>query len=140
MYLCSEIDTLVISMGGTKYGLFISGIRPQIKFSIRSVRKTTQTNILGRISGKKSNIRAYLNLRIRPCRISNILVYLRLIIGPCRISGILYGTRAKHPTDMIYWVTQKLPQIYAANHATFPIQIRKITVKICGRTVHTYSF
>ena len=26
----------------------------------------------------------------------------------------------------------KLPQIYTANHATFPIQIRKITVQICG--------
>ena len=31
-----------------------------------------------------------------------------------------------------YWVTQKLPQIYTANHATFPIRIRKITVQICG--------
>ena len=31
-----------------------------------------------------------------------------------------------------YWVTQKLPQIYTANHATFPIQICKITVQICG--------
>ena len=31
-----------------------------------------------------------------------------------------------------YWVTQKLPQIYTANHATFPIQIRKITLQICG--------
>ena len=30
----------------------------------------------------------------------------------------------------IYWV--KLPQIYTENHATFPIQIRKITVQICG--------
>ena len=29
-------------------------------------------------------------------------------------------------------MTQKLPQIYTANHATFPIQIRKITVQICG--------
>ena len=26
----------------------------------------------------------------------------------------------------------ELPQIYAANHANFPIQIRKITVQICG--------
>ena len=26
----------------------------------------------------------------------------------------------------MYWVTQKLPQIYTSNHATFPIQIRKI--------------
>ena len=33
---------------------------------------------------------------------------------------------------MRYWVTQKLPQLYTANHATFPIQIRKITVHICG--------
>ena len=31
-----------------------------------------------------------------------------------------------------YWMTQKLPQIYTANHATFQIQIRKITVQICG--------
>ena len=31
-----------------------------------------------------------------------------------------------------FWVTQKLPQIYTANHATFPIQIRKIKVQICG--------
>ena len=31
----------------------------------------------------------------------------------------------------LYWVTQKLPQIYNANYATFPIQIRKYTVQIC---------
>ena len=31
-----------------------------------------------------------------------------------------------------YWVIQKLPQIYAANQATYPIQIRKITIQICG--------
>ena len=31
-----------------------------------------------------------------------------------------------------YWVTQKLPQIYTANHATFPIRIRKITLQISG--------
>ena len=31
-----------------------------------------------------------------------------------------------------YWVTQKLPQTNTANHATFPIRIRKITVQICG--------
>ena len=31
-----------------------------------------------------------------------------------------------------YWVTQKIPQIYTANHATSPIKIRKITVHICG--------
>ena len=29
-------------------------------------------------------------------------------------------------------MTQKLPQIYTANHATFPIHIRKITVQIRG--------
>ena len=29
-------------------------------------------------------------------------------------------------------MTQKLPQIYTENHATFRIQIRKITVQICG--------
>ena len=32
----------------------------------------------------------------------------------------------------LYWVTQKLPQIHTANHPTFPIRIRKITVQICG--------
>jgi len=32
----------------------------------------------------------------------------------------------------MYWVTQKLPQIYTANLATFPMKIRKITVQICG--------
>ena len=43
-----------------------------------------------------------------------------------RISGKIYGRTS------IYWVVHRLPQIYTANHATFPIQIRKITVKICG--------
>ena len=33
---------------------------------------------------------------------------------------------------LVLWVTQKLPQIYTANHATFPIRIRKMTVQICG--------
>ena len=33
---------------------------------------------------------------------------------------------------IIYWVTQKIPQIYTAYHATFPKQIRKITVQVCG--------
>ena len=32
----------------------------------------------------------------------------------------------------MYWVTQKLPQIYTANLATFPIRIHKITVQIFG--------
>ena len=36
------------------------------------------------------------------------------------------------PNLNAYWVTQQLPQIYTANHATFPIQICKITVQICG--------
>ena len=31
-----------------------------------------------------------------------------------------------------YWLVHKLPQIHTANHATFPIQIRIITVQICG--------
>ena len=35
-------------------------------------------------------------------------------------------------TVSLYWVTQKLPQIYTANHATFPIRIRKTTVQIFG--------
>ena len=34
--------------------------------------------------------------------------------------------------NKMYRVAQKLPQIYAANHATFPIRKRKITVQICG--------
>ena len=38
----------------------------------------------------------------------------------------------KYSSLIIYWVTQKLPQIYTANHATFPIQIRKIKVQVCG--------
>ena len=36
------------------------------------------------------------------------------------------------PSSQNYWVTQKLPQMYAANHATFPKHIRKITVQIRG--------
>ena len=51
----------------------------------------------------------------------------------------LYGhTRHVLITDTLgsyilsYWVTQKLPQIYTANPATFPIQMRNITVQICG--------
>ena len=31
-----------------------------------------------------------------------------------------------------YWVTQKLPQLYTAYRATFPIRILKITVQLCG--------
>ena len=30
-------------------------------------------------------------------------------------------------------MTQNLPQIYTANHSTFPIQIHKITVQIYGK-------
>ena len=33
--------------------------------------------------------------------------------------------------EIRWWVTQKLPHIYTANQATFPIQIRKIAVQIC---------
>ena len=36
------------------------------------------------------------------------------------------------PSSQNYWVTQKLPQMYAANHATFPIQIRKSKEQISG--------
>ena len=32
----------------------------------------------------------------------------------------------------LYWVVHKLTQIHTANPATFQIQIRKITVQICG--------
>ena len=39
--------------------------------------------------------------------------------------------------NLNYWVTQKLLQIYTANHATFPIRIRKITVQICGNFLVT---
>ena len=39
---------------------------------------------------------------------------------------------ATGPRYTYYLVTQKLPQIYTANHATFQIQIRKITVHIGG--------
>ena len=42
-------------------------------------------------------------------------------------------TNIVHASHMhVYWVTQQLPQIYTANHATFPKKIRKITVHICG--------
>ena len=37
-----------------------------------------------------------------------------------------------YASQCIYWVTQRLPQIYTENYATFPIQIQKITVQICG--------
>ena len=42
--------------------------------------------------------------------------------------GILAETLALKGEN--YWVTKKLPQIYTANHATFPIRIRKITVHL----------
>ena len=38
----------------------------------------------------------------------------------------------KYSLRPVYWVTQKLPQIYTANHTTFPLHIRKVTVHICG--------
>ena len=42
------------------------------------------------------------------------------------------STRNRNRNPHHYWVTQKLPRIYTENHSTFPIQIRKITVQICG--------
>ena len=54
----------------------------------------------------------------------------------CRFPGRIRSDSTAHmpgvPDIATYWVTQKLPEIYAANHATFPIRIRKITVPICG--------
>ena len=46
--------------------------------------------------------------------------------------AIYFDVRKTMSTPSIYLVTQKLPQIYIANYATFPIQIRKIAVHICG--------
>ena len=51
------------------------------------------------------------------------------------ILNIIYSDR--------YWVTQKLPQTYKENHATFPIRIPKIIVQICGNfrvTQHIYVY
>ena len=50
---------------------------------------------------------------------------------------ILCVNQSKAPSSQLkpsfsYWVTQKLPQTYTANPATFPMQIRKFTVQICG--------
>ena len=45
---------------------------------------------------------------------------------------ISVDTRWIRVVCMNYWVTHKSPQISAANHATFPIQWRKMTVQICG--------
>ena len=39
--------------------------------------------------------------------------------------------------DWLYWVPYKLPQIYTSNPATFPIQIHKIIVQICGNFLGT---
>ena len=39
-----------------------------------------------------------------------------------------------------YWLVHKLPQIYTANQATFPIQMRKISVQICGNFRVTQEF
>ena len=44
-----------------------------------------------------------------------------------------HSTRANLCDLPSYCVTQKLPQTYTANHATFPIRKRKITVQICGK-------
>ena len=48
------------------------------------------------------------------------------------IFGYIKSLRSTGSAHLQYWVTQMLPQIYTANHATFPIQIRRITVQICG--------
>ena len=45
---------------------------------------------------------------------------------------IIYLYESVVQIQCTYWVTQKLPQIYTKNHATFPIQKRKITVQICS--------
>ena len=49
-------------------------------------------------------------------------------------SYTIYIVGSKHVKP--YWVTQKLPQIYVANHATFPIRIRKITVQIFSKKMN----
>ena len=55
---------------------------------------------------------------------------------PSNISTMVYSDKEfnAHWSNFSgsYWVTQKLPQIYSANQATFPIRKRKITVHICG--------
>ena len=48
------------------------------------------------------------------------------------LNVVFHVTDIKLRIQITYWVTHKLPQIYTANHATFPIQIRKITVQTCG--------
>ena len=53
---------------------------------------------------------------------------------------LLKTTVYKSNSVFMYWVTQKLPHIYTANHTTFPIQIRKIIVQICGNFWVTQYF
>mgnify|MGYP001267233599 CR=1 FL=1 len=50
------------------------------------------------------------------------------------VSAVPLSSQSSHQPALgqTYWVIQKLPQIYTENYATFPIQIRKITVQICG--------
>ena len=43
------------------------------------------------------------------------------------VPGLLQTSEWHHGK---YWVTQKLPQIYTASHANFPIRIRKITTDL----------
>ena len=57
--------------------------------------------------------------------------------SPWRRGGLLFPSRIYSGLEVSelhesYWVTQKLPQIYTANHATFPMRKRKVTVQICG--------
>ena len=56
----------------------------------------------------------------------------RLLRRAAEFRGCIYTSYQSEGKCINYWVTQKLPQIYVANHATFPIWIRIITVQICG--------
>ena len=57
--------------------------------------------------------------------------------GSYAVSLFSQSMLLSHLIVTYYWVTQKLPQIYTANHATFAIRIRKITVQICGNFLVT---
>ena len=54
--------------------------------------------------------------------------------NPPLLAALVYEINVYRHEKLVnmYWVTQKSPQIYIANHATFPIRIRKFTVQICG--------
>ena len=46
-----------------------------------------------------------------------------------RVRPLVTFTLCRQHIVPFYWVPQKLSQIYTANHATFPIGTRKITVQ-----------